>query len=164
MFRRKGPSRLPRDSAVRRADQALRAGDYPTAIAAFTEALQDDPDNIALLLNLSAALHLTGKHSAAIEKLEQVLAADPQNAPALMNLGAAHAALGHLDKAITALVAAVQAAPARRDGHYNLAALYLRKGQIANAMAELELELALHPNHKLARNTLIKLRREHLGR
>ncbi|MCE5240820.1 hypothetical protein LLH23_20345, partial [bacterium] len=115
---------------------------------------------LGVLLNLGTALHLSGQHTPAIERFEQVLARDPGHIVALINLGAAHGALGHLDRGIEALVRALEVDSTRRDLHYNLAALYVRKGRAANAMAELELELALHPDHKLAKDTLAEMRRQ----
>lgn len=147
---------------LRLANDALRKRDFSAAIAAYQEILADDSDNLGVLVNLGTALHLAGQHSAAIERFEQVLQREPRHAVALINLGAAHGALGHLDKGIEALTQALQVEATRRDLHYNLAALYLRKGQVANAMAELELELALHPDHKLARETVAELRKQML--
>lgn len=161
-FRR--PKRTPqsREMAVRlrRANDALRRRDHATAITAYQEILGEDPENLGVLLNLGTALHLSGQHTRAIERFEQVLQRDPRHVVALINLGAAHGALGHLDKGIAALVQALQVDSTRRDLHYNLAALYLRQGQAANAMAELELELALHPDHKLAQQTRLELRKQ----
>jgi tetratricopeptide (TPR) repeat protein len=145
---------------LRRANDALRKRDYGAAITAYQEMLTDDPENVGVLLNLGTALHLSGQHTRAIERFEQVLARDPQHVVGLINLAAAHGALGHLDKGIEALVLALEIDSTRRDLHYNLAALYVRKGQAANAMAELELELALHPDHRLARQTLTELRKQ----
>lgn len=145
---------------LRRANDALRKQDYATAILAYQEMLTDDPENLGVLLNLGTALHLSGQHTRAIERFEQVLARDPQHVVALINLAAAHGALGHLDKGIETLVRALEIDSTRRDLHYNLAALYVRKGQAANALAELELELALHPDHRLARQTLAELRKQ----
>lgn len=159
-FRKKPPASQRR---LHQANEALRKKDLPAAIMAYQEILQETPENRAALLNLGTALHLGGQHSAAIERFEQVLALDPQNATALINLGAAHGTLGHLDKGIQALARAVDIAPTKRDLHYNLAALFLRKGEVANAMAELELELALHPKHALAAQTLSQLRKLHMG-
>lgn len=147
---------------LRLANDALRKRDFPAAIAAYQEILAGDPENLSVLLNLGTALHLAGQHSAAIERFEQVLERDPRQAVALINLGAAHGALGHLDKGIQALVTALDVEATRRDLHYNLAALYLRKGQVANAMAELELELALHPDHKPAKEAVAELHKQML--
>ena len=145
---------------LRRANDLLRQRNYAGAITAYQQILNEDPENLGVLLNLGTALHLSGQHSRAIERFEQVLARDPNHVVALINLSAAHGALGHLDKGIEALVQALQVDSTRRDLHYNLAALYVRKGQAANAMAELELELAIHPDHKLAQRTRVELRKQ----
>lgn len=145
------------------ANGALRRRDYATAIAQYEALLAEAPDNVAVLLNLGTALHLAGRHTPAIERFEQVLQREPANVTALINLAAAHGALGHLDKAIGILTQALQLDATKRDLHYNLAALYARKGLVPNAMAELELELAMHPDHALAKTTLTELRRQYLG-
>jgi len=159
-WRRPQPAQQDFARQVRLANDALRRHDYAAAIAAYKAILDADPENLGVLLNLGTALHLSGQHTPAIERFEQVLARDPQHVVALINLGAAHGALGHLDRGIEALVRAVETDATRRDLHYNLAALYVRKGQAANAMAELELELALHPDHKLAKETALELRKQ----
>ncbi|MEN6644545.1 MAG: tetratricopeptide repeat protein [Armatimonadia bacterium] len=160
-FRRRRQS--PAHRSLTQANEALRKGDLPSAITLYNEFLQEHPEHLGALVNLGTALHLSGQHSRAIERFQQALSHDPGNASALINLAAAHGALGHLDKGIQTLVRALDVAPTKRDLHYNLAALYLRKGELANAMAELELELALHSDHKLASQTLNELRRLHMG-
>lgn len=158
--------RRPQPSTHRlltQANEALRKNDLPAAITLYNQFLQEHPEHLGALVNLGTALHLSGQHSRGIERFEQVLSHDPDNATALINLAAAHGALGHLDKGIEILIRALESAPTKRDLHYNLAALYLRQGKIANAMAELELELALHPDHRLATQTLTELRRLHMG-
>lgn len=154
----------PQAQRLRQANDALRKRDYAAAIAIYKEILAADPENLAVLLNLGAAYHLAEQHSLAIECFEKVLQRDAENVTALINVAAAHGALGHLDQGIAALTKALQVDATRQDLHYNLAALYLRKGQIANAMAELELELALHPRHKLARQAAEELRKRFLRR
>ncbi len=159
-WRRQEPEKQDFARQLRLANDALRTNNYPVAIAAYKAILDADPENLGVLLNLGTALHLSGQHTPAIERFEQVLARDPGHVVALINLGAAHGALGHLDRGIEALVRALEVDSTRRDLHYNLAALYVRKGQAANAMAELELELALHPDHKLAKETLAEMRKQ----
>lgn len=160
-FKRRQPDRK---HLVRQGNEALRKQDYATAIAVYKSLLAETPDDIGLLMNLGAAYHLSGQHTPAIERFERVLELDPGNATALINLAAAHGTLGHHDRGIEALVKALELDPTKRDLHYNLAVLYLRKGLLPNAMAELELELAIHPEHALARSTLTDLRRQYLGR
>lgn len=149
---------------LQRANAALRQRDYATAIAEYKALLAADPDKVPLLVNLGTALHLAGQHTPAIERFERVLQLDPYHVTALINLGAAHATLGHLDRAISILAQALEVDATQRDLHYNLAALYVRQGLIPNAMAELELELAMHPDHDLAKSTLAELRKQYLGR
>lgn len=163
--RHSGPERRARRSGrrLRQANEALRRQDYPAAIAQYLALLETEPGNVAVLLNLGTAHHLAGQHSPAIERFERVLELEPANATALMNLAAAHGSLGHLDKGIETLTRVLELEPTKRDLHYNLAALYLRKGLAANAMAELELELAVHPDHALAKQTLAELRKQYLG-
>lgn len=160
-FRRAKGISLRRQLAA--ANRALQRHNLPEAIAAYRAVLAEYPENLTACLNLGVALHMSGQHTPAIEQFEHALALDPKNATAAMNLGAAHAALGHLDRGIEALIRALEAAPAKRDIHYNLAALYLRKGEAARAMAELELELALNPDHALAKKAAEDLRRRMFG-
>jgi len=82
----------------------------------------------------------------------------PHEARAHLNLAAAENALGHLDRAERALLRALEINPQQQGVHYNLAVLYLKRNQLANAMAEMELELAVNPGHRETQVALRALR------
>jgi tetratricopeptide (TPR) repeat protein len=82
---------------------------------------------------------------------------EPGRPKAWVNLAAAETALGHLERAREALERVAQEHPRHPDVHYNLATLYLRQSRPLLALAELELELAAHPRHRLARALQRKL-------
>ena len=57
-----------------------------------------------------------------------------------------------------ALLKALEIDPKHRDCHYNLAIAQQKKGRPLAALAELELELALHPDHRPAVELAVHLR------
>jgi len=64
------------------------------------------------------------------------------------------------NKRIDLLIEALNIDAEFRDVHYNLAIAYWRKGRVPEAMAELEMELALHPDHDPAKQAVAQLKQE----
>lgn len=153
LFRRSTPQ-TPR-ARFRAGTQALNAGRYEEAVALLTAVCNDAPDNLGALLNLGLAYHRMGQHTKAIQTFERVHELNPREPRAYLNRAAAENALGHLDKAEQALLQALEISPRQVGVHYNLAVIHLKRNQYANAMAEMELELAVNPGH---RETEIALR------
>ncbi len=147
-------------SAFREATRALEAGRTAEAIEMLAEVVRDDPDNFAARVNLGTAYYSTGEHVAAARQFEAAHELKPDNPKVLLNLAAAKSALGQLDEAIDLLLEALEIDAQLRDCHYNLAIAYWRKGRIPEAMAELEMELALHPDHQAAKAAVERIRAE----
>ncbi len=101
---------------------------------------------------------MAGQHTKAIEQFQRVIELKPSEARAYLNLAAAENALGHLDKAESALLKALDINPSQAGAHYNLAVIYLKRNEIPNAMAEMELELAVNPGHRETQAALNALR------
>ncbi len=94
----------PAGSANERGVEAFAAGRYEEAIEAFREALEHDPHDDRIALNLALALHAAGRYEDAIFVTRRALNA-PQaelRARAAYLLGHHHAALGELESALEA--------------------------------------------------------------
>jgi len=141
--------------------RAIERGELREGIELLEQVAEQEPDNVSAAVNLGAAYFTLGDQQAAAEQLERARQHAPDNPKVLLNLAAARSALDDLDGAIDLLLRILQIDPQYRDCHYNLGIAYWRKGRIPEAMAELEMELALHPDHELARQTAAQLRDRH---
>ena len=138
----------------------MARGQWERAAQILRELLEAEPDRIDLRLNLGVALYSMGRFSEAMVEFERVVEQAPDTAAAWANLGAAANQLGHVQRAEEALTRACQLAPKLRDVHLNLALLRLKQGRLAEALAELETELANHPDNQAARALAAALERE----
>lgn len=67
--------------------ESFRASNYTDAVAYFTEAAQQDPENAEYLIYLGLAQAELGYYEEAKENFEKVLSADPDNRAALRGIG-----------------------------------------------------------------------------
>ena len=131
-------------TAIELGDQAMIAGDFEAAIAAYQDALTESPDNTDALKALAEALVAGGQPAAALPIYEQLLAADDADVTTLYNLGVAHMHLAQYDKAVTAYVALLnEADPDHTPALFNLAVAYQAMGQLGDARDTWERHLAL---------------------
>ena len=151
------PTRDHRE-AFRAAVQALEAGRRSEAIEILAPVVAEDPENFAARVNLGTAYYGSGERVAAARQFEAARELKPDNTKVLLNLAAAKSALDQLDEAIDWLLRALEIDPQMRDVHYNLAIAYWRKGRTPEAMAELEMELALHPDHQGAKEAAERIK------
>lgn len=159
-FRRKD-----HDSPRRRFREGTRAiehGDLRGGIQILARLAAEQPDNVAVAINLGAAYFTVGDYAAAAAQFERARQYGGDQPRVLLNLAAARSAQGDLEGAIELLLRILQIDPQFRDCHYNLGIAYWRQGRIPEAMAEMEMELALHPDHELARQTAAQLRARHI--
>jgi tetratricopeptide (TPR) repeat protein len=140
--------------------RALERGEVGDAIDILSELVKDEPDYMAARVNLGHAYYTHGEFVAAARQFEQAHELEPNNPKTLLNQAAAKSALDRLDEAIDLLIEALNIDPEFRDVHYNLAIAYWRKGRVPEAMAELEMELALHPDHEPAKQAVARLKAE----
>ena len=157
------PFRRDRGQAKRDLGSARRAmarGQWERAAEILRQLLEADPSRADIRLNLGVALYSMGLFSEAMAEFERVVAQDPDMAAAWANLGAAANQLGHIQRAEEALSRAAQLDPTLRDVHLNMALLRLKQGRLAEALAELESELANHPDNQAARALATALERE----
>ena len=67
-------------------DEAFKKGDYPVAIAAYTESLQTNPKDVNLLFGRGRAYQELGKFEEAQIDFELALSQDPNNFQVLLSL------------------------------------------------------------------------------
>ncbi|NLO05288.1 MAG: tetratricopeptide repeat protein [candidate division WS1 bacterium] len=142
------------------ATRALERGESEEGIRILAEVVREDPEFMAARVNLGAAYYARGEYVGAARQFEAAHELQPDNPKVLLNLAAAKSALDQLDEAIDLLIEALNLEPQMRDIHYNLAIAYWRKGRLPEAMAELEMELALHPDHQPAQEAVERIRSE----
>lgn len=142
------------------ATQALDEGRTQEGIEGLSQLVDDYPDYASARLNLGTALYNTEQYEEAAVQFEALRLTTPDDPRILLNLAAAKSALDRLDEAIDLLIRILEMDPEYRDVHYNLAIAYWRKGRLPEAMAELEMELALHPNHQAAKQAMETLKAE----
>ena len=75
------------DLLLRRADDALEAGEVVAAIEHMTAAIDHDPDYLEAYVRRAEAYYLNGNIGPAIEDLRRVLALNPQHFSALQGFG-----------------------------------------------------------------------------
>ncbi len=160
-FKRREPE-SPEDR-FKQGTRAIEQGHLAKGIDILTELTRDEPTNIEAAVNLGAARFTVGDFGAAEREFGRALEHSPDNPKILLNLAAVKSSMERLDEAIDLLMRILEIDPQFRDCHYNLAIAYWRKGHVPEAMAELELELALHPDHKLARELATQIRERHGG-
>ena len=78
---------------------AIRKGDYETAVTRFAEGLAIDPDNVPARVSYARALYLAGRADAAAEELKAAQAARPDELLANFLLGVLHQQEGSSEEA-----------------------------------------------------------------
>jgi protein O-mannosyl-transferase len=142
------------------ATQAIEDGRLAEGIEFLEELVEDHPDYASARVNLGAVYYATERHAEAVTQFEAAHSLKPDDPRILLNLAAAKSALSELDQSIDLLIKALEIDPEFRDVHYNLGIAYWRKGRAPEAIAELEMELALHQDHEAARETIERIKAE----
>jgi serine/threonine protein kinase/tetratricopeptide (TPR) repeat protein len=132
----------PRATVVARADQAMHRGDYDSAITAYKEVIDVEPNNAIACNNLAVCYLLRGK--------------------AFVATPAERAAVKQADvtEAITWLQKAVRIASTYAYAHANLGWCLFLKGRFEDAVTELELAHKLDPKTPWIKDRLEFLKKE----
>lgn len=134
------------DLALTQAVDHHRAGRLNDAIAGYRTILAADPDNVAALANLGAALRARGAHQDAIAMLRRAVALMPEFAGAHLNLGNALANTGDLEAASQAFANAAKLDPASCEAYLNWGDALARMGADREAVAIYENGLRCMPD------------------
>lgn len=110
--------------AFARAQQAMEAGDWPTARAALETLTQSSPELSGPWLNLGIVWQKLGQPDRARAALEQAIAANPDNLDAYNHLGVLLRGAGEFEAARELYQQALAVWPWHLDTHRNLGILY----------------------------------------
>jgi tetratricopeptide (TPR) repeat protein len=117
------------------------------AIAAFQQALADDPSFAAAAADLGAALLQAGQAADAEPVLRLACELAPREATARCNLGSALQQLGRDDEAVAALRQAIALAPGLVVAHFNLGNAHAARADWGAAVDAFRRVVALDPRH-----------------
>ncbi|MBY0526205.1 MAG: tetratricopeptide repeat protein [Gemmataceae bacterium] len=127
-------------------------GDYEHAIAAFTRALQIDPNLTAAHIKRGNVYSDRGDYDRAMADYTAALKLDPKMALAYLNRGLAHAKKGEFDAVIADCTAAIDLDPKLAAAYFIRGTAYSSKGERHRAIAEFNLALRLDPKNPLVYN------------
>jgi predicted TPR repeat methyltransferase len=116
----------------------------------FKTAIQHDPENPILYLNLGNALKTQGLFADAATAFQQAITLNPHYAAALNNLGTVYYAEGKLTDAIISYRAAIEKQPHYQDAYYNLGLALSKNGDAIIAIDVYEALIAQVPEHAAA--------------
>ncbi len=142
------------DSALHRARNAYRIGDYSVARELLEQLLETDGSQPQAHILLGAVLAQQGEEGAAAREFSAAIEQDRQNAEAFNNLGIMYRRLGRFGDALKAIRSAINLNPDRADLRYNLANVYKVAGDIDEAAAAYETAIELDPAFLPAYNNL----------
>ena len=123
---------------------------YEEAVAAFQDALREDPAFSSAYLGLGVAYSGLGRHDAAVDALQQAIRLRPGQAEAHYNLGVALQRAGRLEEAAPALQKAVALEPDYAAAWSNLGWTYARVGAYGKALDAYRRALRLRPDDAAA--------------
>ncbi len=142
------------DSALHRARNAYRIGDYSVARELLEQQLAADGSKPQAHILLGAVLAQQGEEAAAAREFSAAIEQDRRNAEAFNNLGIMYRRLGRFGDALKAIRSAINLNPDRADLRYNLANVYKVAGDIDEAAAAYETAIELDPAFLPAYNNL----------
>ena len=125
------------EAAYNRGKEHLLAGNYDSAIQAFTEAIRLNP-------SLGAAYNLRGiayvvhesRESSAIQDHTEAIRINPNDAAAYNLRGGLYAVQGQYDRAIRDYTEAIRIDPGDAEAYYNRGLAYVDRGQYDRAMQD----------------------------
>jgi len=131
--------------------ELAQKGQYEAAIAEWRKALELNPGEAIVYLNLGVALARMGKPDEAIAQYQKALAITPDAAEVHFRLGSALADTGKFDEAIAHFRKVLETRPENKSDTYDATTYNLMgralagKGQMGEALEDLEKATRLHP-------------------
>ena len=139
------------------ADRQRERGEAGPAAATYRKALEVEPSNARLQLNLALALVGAGSVPEGLAAYRASLALDPVQPLAWVNLGIALAGTGDTSGAVTAYRRALAINAREPLAHFNLGNLHLQAGALDSAAAAYRRTLAADPSISLAHFYLARI-------
>lgn len=136
----------------RSGDQAMAAGNFSQAAAAYRDALNSDPDEAILHYKLSRALSKLNDAAGEKAELERAIQLDPKLAEAQNQLGYVAARNGDAARAEAFFRAATQAEPSYVAAWINLAAILASEAKWDEAKTAVSHALEVDPDNNAARS------------
>jgi tetratricopeptide (TPR) repeat protein len=137
--------------SFKRAIEAVRHGDYATAVHEFAAGLEVDPNNAAARISYARVLYLTGQTDAAVEELNRALASDPKQILGNFLQGVLRQQQGDLDGAAAAYRRTLELDPKHSGALFYLANLDFAAGRYAQAAEAYRAVVANDPSIAPAR-------------
>lgn len=133
---------------IREGTAAHDAGKYDAAIADYKQVLEQSPDNVNAMYELSFTYFTTKDYKDSIAMARHGAKCQSNLLPQFyMILGNSLDDSGKHQEAIDIYRAAIKESPATALLHYNLALSFFRSAQMEEAKIELEQSVSLDPNH-----------------
>ena len=130
------------------------------ALAAFRQALAQQPDHAEACVNLGQVLQEKGQFEASADACRRALELNPHSPLAHNNLGNALRELGQTDRAIAAYRQAIALRPDFADAYNNLGNVFSAIHQVAEAIAAYRQAVAMSPDLAVIRHNLANALRE----
>ncbi len=131
-----------------------KTGQNEDAVRCFDHVLEQDPENVTALAELTPVLFATGGQQRAIGLLEQAVARHPVNALLLTNLGNAYLQQGNVARAQQLLQRSLEVDPEDAEAENLLGLASLRLGDSARAENYFRESIRLNPRNAVAQNNL----------
>ena len=122
-------------------------------IAKLKSASADQPDNVAVLLELGDAYFLGQRYPQAARAFRTALQIDPGNPTATVRLAMVWHADGASERAARAIKAVLGKTPKDQEAHYSMAIIYFSSDHIDEAKAEWAAAATLDPTTAIGRRS-----------
>ena len=122
-------------------------------IAQLESASADQPDNVAVLLELGDAYFLGQRYQQAARTFRTALQTDPGNPTATVRLAMVWHADGDSARAAQAITAVLDKSPENQEAHYSMAVISFSAGRIDEAKAEWVAAAKLDPSTAIGRRS-----------
>ena len=139
---------------MQRAEKAVLARDYASAVRLYVRLLKSDPNNIDLLSKLGSVYVHSGDDANALKIYKTVIQNDPSNLSALNNLSGIYRRLGQYDESIKLIEKIRQVSANPDEIAYNEGYTYKLMGKYEEAVSCFLNAIELNPNDVLAYNHL----------
>ena len=135
------------DQAFRAASDAMRQGDFATAVQGFSAVVKQVPTFAEAHLNLGLALEEQGKHDEAIHSFQKAITLKPRLRGANLFLGISYYRLNDFDQSLTAIKKETTASPKDANAWMWQGVVELAKNQPEQAAAALDKAAQLAPDN-----------------
>ncbi len=137
-----------------KAENAITAHDWETAVRLYKELLRDDETNIEYLNKLGSIFVRSGQDEKAIQFYEQIITLQNDNIDAMVSLGGIYRRLKRYNNSVSILKTAQKIAPNNFSISYSLGFTYKEMGTYNEAIDAFESVLNQNPKDVLAYNHL----------